>query len=87
MWDDSNIRSIYANVADVGGTREKIMLLFGETQAGNVGQKEVRVLLKDRVGLSPYAAKRLSIQLHKGIREYESKFGPLEVESPPSSVQ
>jgi hypothetical protein len=28
-WDDSNMRSVYANVCNVAGTREEIVLLFG----------------------------------------------------------
>ncbi len=33
VWDDSNMRSVYANVANVAGTREEIVLLFGMNQA------------------------------------------------------
>ena len=28
-WDDSNMRSVYANVVKAAGTREEIVLLFG----------------------------------------------------------
>ena len=38
MWGHSNIRSIYAGVADERVTREEIMLLFGESQARQAGQ-------------------------------------------------
>jgi len=47
VWDDSDIRIIYANVADVRGTREEIGLLFRMNQAWHAGQKEVRVQLKE----------------------------------------
>ena len=33
VWDDSNMRSAYANVANVAGGREEIVLLFGMNQA------------------------------------------------------
>ena len=81
-WDDSNMRSIYANVCNVAGTREEIVLLFGMNQAWHAGQKEVKVQLTDRIVVSPYAAKRLSILLQNVIRDYESKFGALQFEAP-----
>ena len=37
--DDSNIRSAYANVVEVVGSREEIMLLFGEDAAGHAGSQ------------------------------------------------
>ena len=30
VWDDSNMRSVYANVSNVAGGREEIVLLFGQ---------------------------------------------------------
>ncbi|NVM57273.1 MAG: DUF3467 domain-containing protein, partial [Desulfobacterales bacterium] len=62
-WDDSNMRSVYANVCNVAGTREEIVLLFGMNQAWHSGQKEVTVQLTDRIVLSPFAAKRLAVLL------------------------
>jgi Protein of unknown function (DUF3467) len=76
-WDDSSMRTAYANVCNVIGTREEIMLLFGANQAWQSGQKEVRVVLSDRVVLNPYAAKRLYRMLEKGLKEYEVQFGEL----------
>ncbi len=78
-WDDSNMRTAYANVCNVIGTREEIMLLFGANQAWQSGQKEVRVVLSDRVVLNPYAAKRLCLLLEKGLKEYEAQFGEMKV--------
>jgi len=79
-WDDSNMRSVYANVVNAAGTREEIVLLFGMNQAWHSGQKEVSVQLSDRVVLSPFAAKRLAILLTNVIRDYEQRFGPLDIE-------
>lgn len=87
LWDESNIFSVYANVAHVTANREEIMLLFGERQAGPVGQDEVRAHLKERVVMSPLAAKRLAIMLQSGIRDYESKYGPLEGEAARTTQQ
>src|SRR6266705_79856 len=79
-WDDSNMRSAYANVCNVASTREEVVLLFGMNQAWNAQQKEVTVQLTDRIVLSPYAAKRLSTLLGNTVREYESRFGALDIE-------
>lgn len=79
VWDDSDMRSIYANVANVAGGREEIVLLLGMNQAWHAGQKEVNVKLTDRVILSPFAAKRLSLLLNNVVAEYEKKFGKLDI--------
>ena len=79
VWDDSNMRSVYSNVANVAGGREEIVLLFGMNQAWHAGQKEVNVQLSDRIVLSPFAAKRLSILLNNVLADYEKKFGKLEI--------
>ncbi len=81
VWDDSNMRSVYANVVNAAGTREEIVLLFGMNQAWHSGQKEVKVQLTDRVVLSPFAAKRLVILLNNIVRDYEKKFGALDLET------
>lgn len=79
LWDDSRMNTSYANVCNVLGTREEITLLFGAHQAWRADQKEVRVMLSDRIVLNPYAAKRLCNMLEKGLQEYEAKFGPLKL--------
>jgi len=79
VWDDSNMRSVYANVSNVAGGREEIVLLFGMNQAWHAGQAEVKVQLTDRVVLSPFAAKRLAVLLNNVVADYEKKFGKLEI--------
>ena len=83
-WDDSKMRSGYANVCNVTSTREEVVLLFGMNQAWNRGQKEVTIQLTDRIIVSPYAAKRLSALLDNVVREYEKRFGVLKIEAPAS---
>jgi hypothetical protein len=78
-WDDSSMRSVYANVCNVAGTREEIVLLFGMNQAWHSGQKEVTIQLADRIVMSPFVAKRLATLLSNMIRDYESKYGTLEI--------
>jgi len=81
-WDDSNMKSSYANVCNVTSTREEVVMLFGINQAWNRGQTEVSIQLTDRIIISPYAAKRLVMLLDGVVKEYEKRFGTLNVEGP-----
>jgi hypothetical protein len=81
-WDDSQMKSSYANVCNVTSTREEMVMLFGINQAWNRGQKEVTIQLTDRIIISPYAAKRLATLLDGVVKEYEKRFGVLSIEGP-----
>jgi len=81
-WDDSKMTSTYANVCNVSSTREEVTMLFGTNQSWHTGQPELTVQLTDRIILNPFAAKRLSMLLNNIIREYESRFGVLQIEQP-----
>ena len=81
-WDDSGMKSSYANVCNVTSTREEVVMLFGINQAWNRGQKEVTIQLTDRIIISPYAAKRLVQLLNGVVQEYEKRFGTLNVDGP-----
>ena len=74
------MKSSYANVCNVTSTREEVVLLFGMHQAWQSGQKEVTVHLADRIILNPFAAKRLMALLNNVLREYEGRFGVLQVD-------
>ena len=78
-WDTANMRSTYANVCNATTTREEVVLLFGLNQAWSGTEEEVTVQIAERVILSPYAAKRLSLLLNSVVEQYESRFGPLEI--------
>jgi len=78
-WDDSKMRSTYANVCNVSSTREEVTLLFGTNQAWHTGQPEVSVELSDRIIMSPFAAKRLLQLLTNVVGEYENRFGEMEM--------
>jgi hypothetical protein len=80
-WDDSNLKSSYANVCNVSSTREEIVLTFGINQDWERGQKEVSVQLTDRIILSPFAAQRLAALLTNVVREYETRFGSLQMDA------
>jgi len=79
-WDDSHLKSSYANVCNVSSTREEVVLMFGINQSWERGQTEVAVQLTDRIILSPFAAKRLAALLTNVMREYEARFGTLNLE-------
>src|SRR5215510_13871184 len=76
-WDDSNMKSSYANVCNAMSTREEVVLMFGVNQAWHSGQKEVTIQLTDRIILSPHAAKRLSVLLGNLVKQHEDRFGVL----------
>src|SRR5512145_2022187 len=59
-WDDSQMKTSYANVCNVASTREEVIVLFGTNQAWKGIEEEVTVQLSDRIILSPFAAKRLA---------------------------
>jgi hypothetical protein len=80
-WDSSNMRSAYANVFNAVGTREEVVLFFGMNQSWDANQKEVTVQLSDRIVLSPFVAKRLSVVLNNVMQDYESKYGKLNPEA------
>lgn len=79
-WDDSQMSSNFANVVNVLATREDMTLLFGTNQTWNVSTSdELVVQLTNRIVLSPFAAKRLSLLLERRVKDYEDRFGKLDV--------
>ena len=80
-WDQSKMKSAYANVCNVASTREEVTLLIGTNQTWNSGQKELTIELSDRLILNPYAAKRLSLLLNNVVKQYEDRFGELKIET------
>jgi hypothetical protein len=80
-WDDSQMRTSYANVVNAASTREEVTLFFGTNLTWNPGEsREFHVRLNDRVVLSPFAAKRLWILVGAMLKEYETRFGPLQMD-------
>ncbi len=79
VWDDSNMRSSYANVSNVAGTREEIVIMFGMNQSWHAGQGDVKVQLSDRIVLSPFVAKRLSLLMDNVIKDYEKRYGVMDI--------
>jgi hypothetical protein len=82
-WDDSGMRTSYANVVNASSTREEFTIFFGTNLTWNPAEaKALKVRLNDRIVLGPYAAKRLWILLGTMLKEYETRFGALNMELP-----
>jgi hypothetical protein len=80
-WDDSEMQSTYANVVNASSTREEVMLFFGTNQTWNPqADRKFKVKLHDRVVLNPHAAKRLWILLGAILKEYENRFGAINMD-------
>ncbi len=78
-WDDSKIRTTYANICNVFSTREEVTLLFGTNQTWRSGQGELKIDLSDRMILNPYTAKRLALFLNNVVQQYEKRYGELQL--------
>jgi hypothetical protein len=80
-WDDSQMRSTYANVVNASSTREEVTVFFGTNDTWKpTAERKFHVSLTDRIVLNPHAAKRLWVLLGAILGEYESRFGALPVE-------
>ena len=83
VWDDSRMRTTYANICNVASTREEVTLLFGTNQTWNLkSSKELCIRLSDRFILSPFAAKRLARLINDVVGKYEKRFGVLDTGVP-----
>jgi hypothetical protein len=78
-WDDAEITNSYANVCNVSSSREEVVMVFGMNKAWEKGGTDILVKLSNRIILSPFAAKRLSLLLNNVLQQYEDRFGKLDV--------
>lgn len=81
VWDEENARSVYANMFSVAGSQEEFILSLGMNHSWGSGQKELKVRMTDRILMSPFAVKRLAKLLNGAIREFESRYGTLQIET------
>ena len=80
-WDDSEMRTSYSNVVNASSTREEVTLFFGTNLTWNPTEKrEYKVRLSDRIVLNPFAAKRLWMLVGAILKEYESRFGKINID-------
>jgi hypothetical protein len=78
-WDDSEITNSYANVCNVSSSREEVVMVFGINKAWEKGGNDLTVKLNNRIILSPFAAKRLSLLLDNVLKQYEARFGAMDL--------
>ena len=77
-WNDSQMRTEYANVVNVLNTREEFSLLLGMNNTWSLtADHGLEVKLSNRVIITPYAAKRLHLLLAERLADYERRFGQL----------
>lgn len=79
-WDVSQMSTSYANVVNAISSREEFTLFFGTNQTWNAKDGELDVKLSDRVILNPHAAKRLLTLLAAVMKEYETRFGEVNID-------
>ena len=74
------MNSSHANVVNVTSTREEVNLFFGTNETWKASEtREFHVKLNNRIVLSPFAAKRLWILLGAVLKQYEKRFGSLDM--------
>lgn len=79
-WDQSQMRTEYANVLNILSTREEFSLLFGMNSMWSLSEtKNFEVKLSNRIILTPFAAKRLCALLNERVVDYEAKHGSLDI--------
>src|ERR1700690_956287 len=81
QWIDKTMATSFANVVNIQSTREQVDLFFGTNQTWNAANEKGRTIeLSNPTIPPPFAAKRLSVALTGVLREYEQRYGQLNVE-------
>ena len=79
-WNDSEMKSNFANVVNIQGTKDQVDLFFGTNQTWDLAKKsQVTVDLSNRIILTPLVAKRLYQSLGQLLEEHERRHGELQV--------
>jgi len=86
VWNDAQMKSIYANATNVVAGREEVLVLLGMNQAWQMGQDKVTVDLMERIVMSPFTAKRLALMLTNTLKAYEAKYGKVDLGISPSPL-
>lgn len=82
QWDDSQMESLYANIATATANREEFFMLFGmhkNWRGVNPEGGDLEVNLSKRVVMSPFAAKRMAMILAQAIDAYEKQYGKINI--------
>jgi hypothetical protein len=86
-WNDESMQTSYSNICNVAGTREEVSIFFGTNESWQAGKKPVEVRLDHRILITPYTAKRLHLLLENTLKQYESRYGVIELEAVESVQQ
>lgn len=76
-FDDRQMTSNYANVANVGMSKDEVTLLFGTNQTWGAVGDEITILLSSRIIMTPSVAKNFVGTLQRVLQEYEEKIGKI----------
>ncbi len=77
--NEANLETTYANVANVWGNREEIMLDFGMSSIRRGAGANISLQMSKRIVMNAFTAKRLALMLQQAIQTYEAKFGRVEL--------
>ena len=76
-FDDKQMSSHYANVANVGMSKDEVTLLFGTNQTWGAVGDEIVIQLSSRIIMTPSVAKNFVDTLQRVLHEYEDKIGKI----------
>ena len=76
-FDDRQMTSHYANVANVGMSKDEVTLLFGTNQTWGAVGDEIVIQLSSRIIMTPSVAKNFVQTLQRVLDEYEKKIGKI----------
>lgn len=76
-FDDTKMESNYANVANVGMSKDEVTLLFGTNQTWGAVGDEIVIALSSRIIMTPSVAKNFAATLQRVLQEYEEKIGKI----------
>lgn len=72
-FDDRAMSSYYANVANVGMSKDEVTVLFGTNETWGAVGEEIVIKLSARVIMTPSVARNLAETLQRVLQEYESR--------------
>ena len=76
-FDDRQMTSHYANVANVGISKDEVTLLFGTNQTSGAVGDEIVIQLSSRLIMTPSVAKNMAETLQRVLAEYEAKISKI----------
>jgi Protein of unknown function (DUF3467) len=78
--DDTNASVCYSSNCLISATSEEVILDFAHGMRRGTDGDLSLLVIDTKVFMSPWAAKRLALQLSQVIQNYEGAYGPLETD-------